>query len=105
MLSRWKTLLSVVTQDCLAATLVEDGVAILDGAAGSRLSTFDLVMDGVGEERANWHRGGADESVSDSDEDAVVCGTPSEGGSGGDPLSRMAESAATTQRGTADAAD
>ena len=45
--SRWTTLLSVATQDSLAASLVEEGVALLDGVgvASHALSSAEALLD------------------------------------------------------------
>ena len=47
-LTRWTTLLSVATQDALAATLVEDGAALLDTAQERVRSSEEVLLDGVG---------------------------------------------------------
>ena len=48
--NRWTTLLPVVTQDALAASLVEEGVALLDGVgvASRAQSTADALLDHSG---------------------------------------------------------
>ena len=42
---RWTTLLSVPTRDALAASLIEEGVALLDAAQGPVLSTHEVLLD------------------------------------------------------------
>lgn len=44
--SRWWSMLSVCVQDSLAATLVDDGALLLDGADGAEPPLGDVLLDG-----------------------------------------------------------
>ena len=45
--TRWVTMVSIVCQDALAATLVDDGVALLDAPASSDPLSVDIWLDSV----------------------------------------------------------
>ena len=43
--ARWAALLSVAAQDALAATLMEEGVSLLDGVGGGPVSLAEVLSD------------------------------------------------------------
>ena len=45
--ARWVTMVSTVCQDALAATLVDDGVSLLDVAQSSEPTSVDVWLDGA----------------------------------------------------------
>ena len=93
-LTRWRTFLSVATQDSIAATLCDDGVGILDGAAGSSPPAMEMLLDCSDEELFSWHAEGISDTDSASDPEALM----GELASAHSEVGSLAESVATTPR-------